>query len=206
MRAASKLVGLSTTGYYTDKEVRDALYEIMLHRNDAKFSIRACYEKYGIPRTTFFRMRQLLPNGWQDLPPSSTPKSELRTIADNVDIPKQGRKPYLLPAEMASILQYCGGLHSAGDGRSESQIRAWVLETLQSKAPELCGGDANEEHRLGNAKCSRTWMVQNKLKVAKETNLTNKAVKCAKKSTKRAMANQPHFTKCMYERLDAFYK
>ena len=166
MRAAAKVVGLSITGYCTDRELRDALYEIMLHRDDPKFSMGEVGAKYGIPRTTFWRVRKLLPNVGKDLPPSSTPQSELRTIADNVTIPKQGRKPYLLPAEMTSILQ------SAGVGRSESQIRAWVLQTLRAKALVLCGGDAGGAERLVNAKCSRNWMAKNKLKVAKETGLT----------------------------------
>ena len=183
-RAASRVAGVPLHSVYLDCEIRDALFEWLLKKNDPKMRLTEIYTKYGMTESTFLRARnKISPESMQQLficTDAAERKRVARDIVERFTVKRQGREPYLFPKEVNMMLVAAGASKEYGDGMSKGQMRARAREILTANARELSEGDPKREAYLAAATCNKKWLDAQLKRYGTDAGMKKSAVKPAK--------------------------
>ena len=199
-RVASRLAGVPLHTCFLDCEIRECMYQWMVHRHERAFKNVANFNRFGLSKKTFRDYRLQLPvlevAALEGIADETSRGRAAHAIADALPVNHQGRPPYFWPEEVKMQLTMAASLKEAGEGWSTSTVRAMARKCLVDNAVSLSGGDPVKEARLLQAKCSRNWFKQQiqRFGIVKET-----PVKVGGHSIKRAAATSVKMTNAMMD-------
>ena len=208
-RAASRVSGVPLHTCYLDCEVRECMYQYMVHGHEPSFKNVVNYTRFGLSKTSWKRYRALLPAddvaALTDIANETTRRRAAREIADALSVKHQGKPAYFWPEESQMQLTMAASLHEAGEGWSTTTVRAMARKCLVDNAVALSGGDPVREARLLNATCSRDWFKKQVVKYGRGL-VKESAVKVGAHSIKRAAAVSQKMSDQMFDKYEAFLR
>lgn len=182
-RSASDLAELSYKNAFTDSELRECLLQACT-TNSKHVDL---FRRFGVGKTTFYKMYKMLPENIKELP-----LDEQRKAIDVIQRPAMGPKPYLTPDESKLVLLAAAAQKRMGDGLTIPTLAAKLADSFHQNAKAMAQNDPSKEERLRNAVVS-TKYVSNLLKNhGEDVGISSKTAKTSKKSLKRAEVSCTH--------------
>jgi len=148
-RCASDLAEVPYKNAYTDSELRECLLQACTTSSKHIHLFR----KYGVGKTTFYKMYKMLPANVKELSPE-----EQRKAVDAIQRSTMGPKPYLTKDESEFILAAAGAQKRVGDEWTIPTLGAKIADMLHQNAKALSQNDPGRKERLSKAVVSPTYV------------------------------------------------